>query len=400
MKEQIKTTKNKVYTVGKFIKSKKYGSCIQLYIRANGDITYYACYNDTSKLDSKGRPQKQRVKIGLKSEGITEQYAKVKYDELITAQRLGEIPEPLKRRRKKEIITFHNLADLYFEYRGLAIHTNLNAEKNIRNDKSIFNNHLIELANQDIELLNDEIIEKLKQKKQKEVSPKTVNNILTLLSAILNYAKNTGKLSTIPKISKITGIDNARERYFNEEEIDLILTTIKDDKSLGLFVLFSLSTGGRLETLRAIKVKDINIKAGTINLIDYKAKSSGKGYASYTGYISKILKPELLNIIQNKAPNDYILQGADGRQIGMDYIQGRLQSIFNKLFNQGLEANDAKNRAVVHTLRHTFASLLAIAGTPIYTIQRLMNHADIKMTLRYAKLSPDNGLDAVNKIIW
>lgn len=26
-----------------------------------------------------------------------------------------------------------------------------------------------------------------------------------------------------------------------------------------------------------------------------------------------------------------------------------------------------------------------------------MNHADIKMTLRYAKLSPDNGRDAVKE---
>ena len=50
---------------------------------------------------------------------------------------------------------------------------------------------------------------------------------------------------------------------------------------------------------------------------------------------------------------------------------------------------------LIHTLRHTFASHLAINGTPIFTIQKLMNHKDIKMTLRYAKLSPDSGRDAV-----
>ena len=50
---------------------------------------------------------------------------------------------------------------------------------------------------------------------------------------------------------------------------------------------------------------------------------------------------------------------------------------------------------MIHTLRHTFASQLAIAETPIYTIMRLMDHADISQTIRYAKLSSANGRDAV-----
>ena len=62
-----------------------------------------------------------------------------------------------------------------------------------------------------------------------------------------------------------------------------------------------------------------------------------------------------------------------------------------------LEEN-RRERVVIHTLRHTFASQLAIIGTPIFTIQRLMGHKDINMTLRYAKLSPDVGVDAVEKL--
>ena len=382
--------------VGKFVASRKYGACIQLYLKSNGDVTYFVCFRNINKPSPNGRPQIDRIKIGSKSEGINEQYAKAKYDELITAQRLGEIPEVIKRKRKKEVLTLQQLADIYFEYRGLSSRNSHNIEKNINNDKSVFKNHLVELANQDVTLLSSETIDKLKQAKQKEVSPKTVNNILTLLSAILNYSVSIGKLSSIPTVSKISGIDNARERYFNEDEIQTILNAVKDDTPLLLFVLLSLSTGGRLESLRAVMVKDINIKARTINLIDYKAKSSGKGKVSYTGYISDQLEPFLKEAIHGKTPNDYIFQHENGTRIGMDYIQGRLQNLFNRLFNQGLDTGDAKNRAVVHTLRHTFASLLAIAGTPIYTIQRLMNHADIKMTLRYAKLSPDNGIGAVN----
>lgn len=48
-----------------------------------------------------------------------------------------------------------------------------------------------------------------------------------------------------------------------------------------------------------------------------------------------------------------------------------------------------------HDLRHTFASRLAISGTPIYTIQRLLGHQSIEMTMRYAHLMPGHLADAV-----
>ncbi len=70
----------------------------------------------------------------------------------------------------------------------------------------------------------------------------------------------------------------------------------------------------------------------------------------------------------------------------------------NDLFNQGLNAEDRKDRVVVHTLRHTFASHLAINGTPIQIIQKLMDHSDISMTLKYAKLMPDTGRDEVENL--
>ena len=69
------------------------------------------------------------------------------------------------------------------------------------------------------------------------------------------------------------------------------------------------------------------------------------------------------------------------------------------LFNVDLGVRDTKNRVVIHTLRHTFASQLAIAGVPILTIQKLMNHADIAQTMRYAKLAPDQGIEAV-KVLY
>lgn len=70
----------------------------------------------------------------------------------------------------------------------------------------------------------------------------------------------------------------------------------------------------------------------------------------------------------------------------------------NNLFNTDLNTKDRQNRVVIHSLRHTFASHLAINGTPIFTIQKLMNHKDISMTMRYAKLAPESGKESVQNL--
>ncbi len=55
-----------------------------------------------------------------------------------------------------------------------------------------------------------------------------------------------------------------------------------------------------------------------------------------------------------------------------------------------------------HDLRHTFASHLVMNGCDFRTVQQLMGHKDIKMTMRYAHLSQDHLQKAVVKLdsLW
>ncbi len=52
----------------------------------------------------------------------------------------------------------------------------------------------------------------------------------------------------------------------------------------------------------------------------------------------------------------------------------------------------------VHDLRHSFASHLLMAGSDLATVSRLMGHASLAMTMRYAHLSQRHEADAVAKL--
>ncbi len=61
--------------------------------------------------------------------------------------------------------------------------------------------------------------------------------------------------------------------------------------------------------------------------------------------------------------------------------------------------DEAKVKGVTwHTLRHTFASRLVMAGVDLKTVQELMGHKTIAMTARYAHLAPGHLKDAVNRL--
>ena len=49
----------------------------------------------------------------------------------------------------------------------------------------------------------------------------------------------------------------------------------------------------------------------------------------------------------------------------------------------------------IHDLRHTSASWLVMEGVPLFEVSKLLRHASIQMTERYAHLAPDHLHDAV-----
>ena len=337
------------------------------------DKTYYIRYKDNSN-------KTKETKIGKFSEGVREAYCNQLRNEIITKQRLGEEPPAAAKNKRKKINSLKEIVEKYFLTRK--------DNDTTKADKGICNHYILSHFN-DIDTIEKLDLVKWKDflckttliKSKRPLSVKYRNDILSLLITINRFAiKHDLTKNDFTKYIIKDSIDNARERFLTKEEIDLLYLETRQDTPLYLFYKLALNTGARLATIQYISKKDIDFTHKLITLKDFKNNTTYKTF----------LSDNLLDLL-----NQYTSSLNNNDKLFPINHQRKYRKILDELFNNNIDHYDAKNKVVVHSLRHTFASHLAINGTPIFTIQKLMNHKDIKMTLRYAKLSPDSGRESI-----
>jgi len=369
----------------KDIPSKKFSGVVHR-VTKKGNKTFYAIYKHPIEKITK------RVKIGTDKEGINEQYVFNIKNELLLKARLGEDPNIpiLKAKQHKE--TIRDLATTYLDH----IFSTKGNTSNARQVKSRYFRRIDPIIG-DLQLtqLTKNHVKKMQRDFIKEgLAPTTINHIITLITTIINYNINNDEVKGVNPLKGIKHLktDSERTRYLTLNEISQLKEELKKDSVLYFFTMLALSTGARIHALLAIQKKDIDLTNNIIKVHDFK---SGGTYQ--VGITDKV-KPLVIEALKGIGANGYLVSHGDGVRLKDKQIQNHLQPILNKLFNKDLDPNNRLDRVVIHTFRHTFASLLAIGGTPIFTIQKLMNHKSISMTSRYAKLAPDSGQDAVNKL--
>ncbi|MCT7524459.1 site-specific integrase [Aliarcobacter cryaerophilus] len=344
----------------------------------NGDKSYYITYKHNKKDIWK--------KIGLYSEGIREAYCSQKRNEIVSKIRLGEdLPHVANKNNFTSLI---EVAEKFYELKEL--HNKQNKKTRSRVLAKLKKHYIGEMSIKEIQKLD---IENFQIEIEKDLMPATINFIIQQTSSIFNWSIENGYLSKNPcQFVKNLKVKNARLRYLEIDEIKRLLETVKNDKHLYYFVLLGLSTGGRLQTICNIKVSDIR-ENGTIRLYDFKNESE------YFGFLNNDLKSELNEYIKiiNLKEDDFIFKNTSNQNYTNQYYYRKLQPIFDVLFNP--EGTEPLEKVTIHTLRHTFASQLAINDTPILIIKKLMNHNDIKTTMRYAKLSKSSGDVYVDRLV-
>ena len=181
------------------------------------------------------------------------------------------------------------------------------------------------------------------------------------------------------------------EAFMNKDEVNKFIETLniypfgaKLAARNRLIIKIILYTGVRVTEALKLNMKDF-VKEDDIYVIQIK----GKGNKPRVAMIKEdVIKSDLVDWLERRPRVNLLFSNQKGEQLSQAYVYTLVENIL-------IAANINKSKKGPHFLRHTFASQLAIAETPIYTIMRLMDHADISQTIRYAKLSSKNGSDAV-----
>jgi integrase len=211
-------------------------------------------------------------------------------------------------------------------------------------------------------------------------APRTVQYILATFRQVWNMARGGGLVTgdSPTKIVKISKFDNRRQRFFNHDEADVLLRKLKEtSKQIYQMAFLALHTGMRASEIFRLTWGCIDTDRGIITILDAKP---GKGRPAF---MTEQVRAMFLDMTEGKN-DDLVFPNKDGGTFS-EISHIFRDAVVDLKFNEGVK--DRRQRVMFHTLRHTFGSWHAEAGTDLYVIKELMGHGSITLTERYSHLS-------------
>lgn len=269
-------------------------------------------------------------------------------------------------------ILFSEFMKEYFAFENKA---SLNREKILyRYYLSVLDNKTLkEITMLDAEKIVNNMI-------KKGLAVRTAQYAAAVLRHALNKAIERGYLQVNPvsKI-KVPRKDNRRIRFLTKDEAAKLLDELKKRSQKTYEMSFlSLYTGMRFGEVANLTWQDIDFENGIIYIKD------PKNYTGRVAYMTESVKELLLN--KKKSANSNALIFPDQKGNKTERISTSFERAVQRL-GLNKDVTDPRDKVVFHTLRHTFASWLVQAGTPLYTVKELLGHKSIAMTERYSHLA-------------
>ncbi|WP_341939456.1 phage integrase [Marinimicrobium sp. C2-29] len=207
------------------------------------------------------------------------------------------------------------------------------------------------------------------------IAAKTLNNELGYLNAMYSFLHKTQQIKYPPPLANVKPI-KIKERelsFLTLDQCHELLRRCKESgsRSLYMVVRICLETGCRWN--EAQQLKRSQIVNARITFTDTK---SGK---NRTVPITKELEAE----IQAYEPT-----GQDNRLFA---TATKALFIVLKKCSFTLPKGQAS-----HVLRHTYASHFMMNGGDILTLQRILGHSTVTLTMRYSHLAPEHLQQAIN----
>lgn len=226
-------------------------------------------------------------------------------------------------------------------------------------------------------------IERYIAKRRSSAKPATTNRELAFLKRVFNVAIADGKTERNPaRAVKLRKENNARVRFLTDEEEGALRKAIGEAQ--WPVVTIALHTGLRQAEQFQLRWQDVDFTTGLITVA--RSKHGETRRVPMNDTVRTILAERAI-----RAAGEFVFASTTG-ETAVDAC-----NYMRRVFVPAVKAAEIENFHW-HDLRHTFASRLTMAGVDLRTVQELMGHKTITMTLRYAHLSPAHQLDAVQKL--
>jgi len=337
--------------------TKKYRGVFEKVI---GSGVWWICY-----FDADGR--KRREKVGRKGAAI-DLYRKRKTE----AMEGRKLPDRIRARKA----TFEELAKDALEYS--KAHKLSYADDKVRMAK------LKEwLGQRPADSVSPQEIERWLLSKTEELKPATLNRYRALLSLTYRLGIQNGKVQSNPaRLVRQRKEDNGRIRFLSPDEEQALRKIIQrnylaHESELDL----ALNTGLRRSEQYGLTWDCVDLERRQLTVP--RSKNGASRHIPLNDAAIAALRTA--ETFRNGSPSVFLNSGGV-----------RLHS---SRFWFDAAVKDAKLPDFTwHCLRHTFASRLVMKGVDLRTVQELMGHKTIQMTVRYAHLAPQHRLAAVQRL--
>lgn len=273
--------------------------------------------------------------------------------------------------------------------------------------------HLSEITTEDINSM-------LNSLKENGLSYSSIKKAYDCTRAMFEYAIHRRDIVINPmalaKMPHESEFEKKEVRYFTRDEASRIVEECSRLYSTGTRVypygdafILVLNTGLRMGELLGLQKQDIDFTKKVINIRrnaqvvnnrnDDGSRAVGRRVVlsttkTYSGRRCISLNKTALEAIQRLCDahpeSEYVVCGTKGNQVTHERFE---KSFYRILRNCNIEQTG------VHSLRHTFASILFEKGTDIKTISTLLGHASVKITMdTYVHLIQDTGKQALDKL--
>lgn len=205
------------------------------------------------------------------------------------------------------------------------------------------------------------------------ISPNTANHDHAHLRAVFNVAIRVGEWSgkNLYAAIKAIKLPETELSYLDQEQINRLFQELRASKGKDVYLIamLCLKTGARWSEGQSVRAE--YIRNQSVTYVDTK-----------NGRKRTVALPlDLYNQLK-----------AHGPKIGRVFKSESYYAFTTALERSGIVLPRGQR---THVLRHTFASHFIMNGGDLLTLQKILGHRTIQMTMRYAHLSPGHLQEAV-----